>query len=78
MRCLCRVILLSVMATSVTARASGQATERPRVVLRYERGGTAVKACPDETTFRGLVAARLGYEPFVNESALTLLVESAP
>jgi hypothetical protein len=33
-----------------------------------------VKACPNEATFRGLVAARLGYEPFVDESALALLV----
>jgi hypothetical protein len=67
--------LLSVMATSVTAYASEEPTERARVVLRYERGGTAVKACPNEATFRGLVAARLGYEPFVDESALALLVE---
>jgi hypothetical protein len=62
------------MATSVTAYASDEPAERARVVLRYERGGTAVKACPNEATFRGLVAARLGYEPFVDESALALLV----
>ena len=54
--------------------ASEEPTERARVVLQYERGGTAVKACPNEATFRGLVAARLGYEPFVDESALALLV----
>jgi hypothetical protein len=73
-RCLRRVILLSVTATSVTAYASEKPTERARVALQYERGGTAVKACPNEATFRGLVAARLGYEPFVDESALALLV----
>jgi hypothetical protein len=73
-RYLRRVILLSVMARSVTAHASEAPTERARVVLRYERSGTAVKACPNEATFRGLVAARLGYEPFVDESALALLV----
>jgi cell division septation protein DedD len=77
-RCLCRVILLSLTATSVTALASAQQTERARVVLRYERSATAVKACPDEATFRGLVAARLGYEPFVDESELALLVELRP
>lgn len=70
-----RVILLSAMATSMTAYASEEPTERARIVLQYEPSGTAVKACPNEETFRGLVAARLGYEPFVNESALALLVE---
>jgi hypothetical protein len=73
-RCLRRVILLSIMATSVTAYASEETTERARILLRYERSGTAVKACPNEATFRGLVAARLGYEPFVDDSALALLV----
>jgi len=37
-----------------------------------------VKACPDETTFRGLVAARLGYEPFADHGELALLVELRP
>ncbi len=78
MRCFHRVILLGVMVTFVTAHAAGQARERPRVVLRYERSETAMAACPDEATFRGLVAARLGYEPFVGESALALHVELRP
>jgi hypothetical protein len=66
------------MATSVAAHAAEQPRQRPRVVLRYERSGTAAETCPDEATFRGLVAARLGYEPFVEESALALRVELQP
>lgn len=66
-----RVTLLAVMAMCATARA----TERAEVVLRYARTGAALKACPDEGTFRALVAARLGYDPFAKDSALALRVE---
>jgi hypothetical protein len=38
----------------------------------------AVKVCPDEATFRALVAARLGYDPFAKEGALALRVELNP
>lgn len=69
-----RATSLLVMALCTTAHA----TERARVVLSYERGETAVKACPDEGTFRALVAARLGYDPVAKEAPLALRVEFRP
>ncbi|MEJ7734588.1 MAG: hypothetical protein WKG00_36010 [Polyangiaceae bacterium] len=39
--------------------------ERARVALGYQRAADAPAECPDEATFRALVAARLGYDPFV-------------
>lgn len=62
------------MALCTTAHA----TERARVVLSYERGEAAAKACPDEATFRALIAARLGYDPVAIEAPLALRVEFRP
>jgi hypothetical protein len=59
----------------MTACGAAHATERAEVVLAYERTGAALKTCPDEATFRALVAARLGYEPFAKESSIALRVD---
>jgi hypothetical protein len=44
--------------------ARGQAEELETSVLSYSV--PAGSSCPDEASFRNLVAARLGYDPFVN------------
>jgi len=73
------MVLLGVTGTSVAARATEPRAEHPTVVLGYQRSGTAVKVCPDEATFRALVAARLGYDAFGDggndQNALALRVE---
>jgi hypothetical protein len=50
------------------------AAEHASVTLAYKRQEAAA-TCPDEATFRGLVAARLGYDPFVADGALALSVD---
>jgi hypothetical protein len=73
------MIFLCLAGTSVTAHATEPPAQRARVVLEYGRSGTAEKTCPDAATFRALVAARLGYDAFVDgstsEETLTLRVE---
>jgi hypothetical protein len=63
--------LLVVSAASVSALA----VERAQVTLTYTRKGAPESSCPDEATFRGLVSARLGYDPFVEAGSLALAVE---
>ncbi len=53
---------------------TASAAEHASVTLAYTRD-EAAKSCPDEATFRGLVAARLGYDPFVAAGALALSVD---
>jgi hypothetical protein len=48
--------------------------ERASVTLSYTSANSAT-SCPDENTFRGLVAARLGYDPFVSAGVRTLAVD---
>jgi hypothetical protein len=48
--------------------------ERAKVTLTYSQKDVAA-SCPDEATFRSLVAARLGYDPFVADGTLALDVE---
>jgi hypothetical protein len=62
-----------VAANTVCAWASA-APEHARASLTYERQEAAA-SCPDEATFRGLVSARLGYDPFVTAGALALKVD---
>lgn len=38
--------------------------EPPKATLDYARQERATTECPDESTFRALVAAKLGYDPF--------------
>jgi hypothetical protein len=48
--------------------------EHASVTLQYSVAEKAT-SCPDEATFRGLVAARLGYDPFNAAGTRTLVVE---
>jgi len=70
-----RVLLWAtfVATNTVCAWASG-APEHASVTLTYQLQD-APASCPDEATFRGLVAARLGYDPFVTAGALALTVD---
>lgn len=49
--------------------------EREAVRLEYVRDDAAASQCPDEATFRTLVQARLGYDPFDEGGSLALRVE---
>jgi hypothetical protein len=70
-----RLLLWAILvaANTVCAWASA-APEHARVTLTYELQ-EAPASCPDEATFRGLVSARLGYDPFVTAGALALTVD---
>lgn len=61
-------LTLSAGAFSRVSRAAEDAR------LVYSRTADAVQ-CPDESTLRDAVAARLGYDPFVAYSARTMVVE---
>ena len=64
------VFATAAVATSATlARA-----EHASVTLSYTSARSAT-SCPDENTFRGLVAARLGYDPFESAGVRTLAVD---
>jgi hypothetical protein len=65
------------LAAAVTCTSAGAAT-RASVTLTYARKDAATTSCPDEATFRGLVAARLGYDPFATGGSLALTVEFRP
>jgi hypothetical protein len=64
---------IAALLTFVTP-AFAFATERPTVMLEYEREGRTAQECPDEATFRALVAAKLGYDPFAKEATKSLRV----
>ena len=49
--------------------------ERATVRLEYVRDDAAATECPDEATFRTLVEARLGYDPFDGDGSLALRVD---
>ncbi len=68
-----RAGMAAALAVSVFAGSRGsRAAEDARLV--YSRTADAVQ-CPDESTLRDAVAARLGYDPFVAYSARTMVVE---
>ncbi|HMJ10809.1 MAG TPA: hypothetical protein VK524_05350, partial [Polyangiaceae bacterium] len=73
-----RVVHAAFVLLIVGVCARARAAERARVVLEFARQGAAAQVCPDEGTFRALVGARLGYDPFVSESSLTLRVLLVP
>jgi hypothetical protein len=56
----------------IARRADAEPEERSRVRLSYVVHDSG---CPDETTFRDLVSARLGYDPFVASAAALVVVE---
>jgi hypothetical protein len=61
-------------AALIASSASLARAEHASVKLSYARSKAAA-GCPDEPTFRSLVAARLGYDPFVGASTRSLVVE---
>jgi hypothetical protein len=71
------VVALAVLLLGTGAR-SAWAGDKARAVLTYERIDAARDACPDEATMRGLVAARLGYDPFVESDGVPLRIEIRP
>ena len=65
---------LAVLASAALAlSATHVRAEHAQVKLSYATA-KAAPSCPDEATFRGLVAARLGYDPFVSADVRSLLV----
>jgi hypothetical protein len=65
----------AVLATAAVATSAVMArAEHASVTLSYTSAKSAT-SCPDENTFRGLVAARLGYDPFVSAGVRTLAVD---
>src|ERR1700722_15263362 len=70
---------LAMFVASFAAFSSARgarADERPSVVLHYNVA-RADASCPDEASFRNLVAARLGYEPFATGAPDRVDVEIA-
>jgi len=65
--------MAAVAAAVVTSSVSRARAEHASVTLSYS-GAKAAATCPDEATFRGLVAARLGYDPFDGAGVRTLAV----
>lgn len=64
-------MVLAILATHSELLAA----EPARVALSYDRADAAATECPDEATFRTLVLARLGYDPFDKAGSLALRVE---
>jgi hypothetical protein len=65
----------AVFATAAVATSTAMArAEHASVTLSY-RSAKSATSCPDENTFRSLVAARLGYDPFVSAGVRTLAVD---
>jgi hypothetical protein len=64
----------AVAAALIASSASIARAEHASVKLSYSLPKAAA-GCPDEATFRSLVAARLGYDPFVGASTRSLVVE---
>ena len=69
-----RVLLGTTAFAAIASCAGNSAAEHASVTLSYARQDSAT-SCPDEATFRSLVAARLGYDPFDSSGALQLTVE---
>src|SRR5579859_6656110 len=61
-----RLAVCATLVVAVCAVPPAAAAERERLRLTYAAPEDA--GCPDEASFRNLVAARLGYDPFVPDS----------
>ena len=72
-----RAAALAVLAV-VASLSEAAAAEPARVTLTYARKDSAAATCPDEPTFRNLVVARLGYDPFDRAADATLAVDFRP
>lgn len=58
----------------VLATLGGRASADERALVRLEWSSELSEPCPDEASFRELVAARLGWEPFASEAERVLVV----
>ncbi len=65
---------MAVACLALGAPAPVRATERPTATLDYLRQGRTASECPDEATFRALVGAKLGYDPFAAGAPSSLRV----
>lgn len=72
-----RATALAVIAILACASEAARA-EPAGVTLSYDRKDAAETTCPDESTFRTLVVARLGYDPFDKSVSGSLAVEFRP
>jgi hypothetical protein len=68
-----RAPISSLLACCLVAAGLVMAGERPDAKLSYVRKGAAT-ICPDEPLMRQLVAARLGYDPFRDQSQRAIAV----
>ncbi|MCC7537745.1 MAG: hypothetical protein IT379_16095 [Deltaproteobacteria bacterium] len=68
-----RAACAMLVAALVPRVAPATAQSPRRATLAYDRRAGASR-CPDDVTLRELVAARLGYEPFVAEAGLAVSV----
>ncbi|MFO0618998.1 MAG: hypothetical protein U0414_40795 [Polyangiaceae bacterium] len=72
-----RATALAVFAILATASEAARA-EPAGVTLSYDRKDAAQTTCPDEATFRTIVIARLGYDPFGASTSGSLAVDFRP
>src|ERR1700735_3689701 len=63
------VLLAAVFSAGLWALAGSAAGAPPALRLDYQRPDSLANACPDASSFRNLVIARLGYDPFESHVA---------
>jgi hypothetical protein len=57
------IVTLAICVATLLADSAG-AAEGPLFSLDYRKPAALAEACPDDASFRNLVTARLGYDPF--------------
>ena len=67
-----------IVAIAAAGCREARAEEHARATLTFNRVDRAESACPDEATMRGLVAARIGYDPFVDGADTAIKIEIRP
>jgi hypothetical protein len=67
--------VLSIVPMGLGVSTPALAAERARATLVYARRDPEAARCPDEATFRALVGARIGYDPFEDGADLSLSVD---
>lgn len=73
-RLVLRVSRVAVVWLSMGTPAVAHATPGPTATLEYVRQARTASECPDESTFRALVGAKLGYDPFAAGAPSSLRV----
>jgi hypothetical protein len=72
-----RIAALLLAVCAVLATFAGRAIAEDRALVRFEWTSELSPPCPDEASFRELVAARLGWEPLVSEAERVMVVRFA-